>query len=111
MPNIVVPDDQPAVLGPSNAWKQLSNRGDFEYHDSLPGSEERLIERIADADVVLNIRSSTRFTARVFDKSPRLRMLSIWGTGTDNVDLAAAGRHGVTVTNTPGVAANSIAEH
>ena len=30
-------------------------------------------------------------------------MLSIWGTGTDNVDLDAAARHGVTVTNTPGV--------
>jgi D-3-phosphoglycerate dehydrogenase len=38
-------------------------------------------------------------------------MLSLWGTGTDNVDLAAAARHGVTVTNTPGVAATSIAEH
>jgi D-3-phosphoglycerate dehydrogenase len=35
----------------------------------------------------------------------------VWGTGTDHVDLAAATRHGVTVTNTPGVSAISIAEH
>src|SRR5207249_11729024 len=33
------------------------------------------------------------------------------GTGTDNVDLPAATRQGVTVTNTPGVSAISIAEH
>jgi phosphoglycerate dehydrogenase-like enzyme len=37
--------------------------------------------------------------------------VSIWGTGTDNVDLDAAGRHGVTVTNTPGVNAFAVAEH
>jgi phosphoglycerate dehydrogenase-like enzyme len=40
-----------------------------------------------------------------------MKLLSIWGTGTDNIDLGAAARHGVTVTNTPGVAAISIAEH
>ena len=111
MPKIVVPDDAPPVLGPSAAWRNLSYRADFEYHDSLPGTEDRLIERIAAAAIVLNIRSSTRFTARVFERVPGLRMLSLWGTGTDNVDLAAAARHGVIVTNTPGVAATSIAEH
>ena len=38
-------------------------------------------------------------------------MLSLWGTGTDNVDLAAAVKHAVTVTNTPAVSAYSVAEH
>ncbi len=38
-------------------------------------------------------------------------MISIWGTGTDNVDLRAAQRLGITVTNTPGVSAASVAEH
>jgi phosphoglycerate dehydrogenase-like enzyme len=111
MPKIVVPDDQPPVLGPSAAWRNLVNRADFDYHETLPGTEDRLLARIAGAEIVLNIRSSTRFTARVFEQSPRLRLLSLWGTGTDNVDLAAAARHDVTVTNTPGVAATSIAEH
>jgi phosphoglycerate dehydrogenase-like enzyme len=37
--------------------------------------------------------------------------VSFWGTVTDNIDLAAAQQHGVTVTNTPGVSAVSIAEH
>src|SRR6185369_9701535 len=54
---------------------------------------------------------SSRFTARVFDACPRLRLLSVWGTGTDHIDLDAAARTGVTVTNTPGVSARSIAEH
>jgi phosphoglycerate dehydrogenase-like enzyme len=108
---IVVPDDAPPVLGPSPAMPVLRERAEVTYHDTLPGSEENLIARITGFPVVVNIRSSTRFTEKVFASCPDLRMVSIWGTGTDNIDLAAAGAHGVTVTNTPGVSAISIAEH
>jgi len=111
MPQIVIPDDAPPVMASSAAYRGLLDRAAVDYHDTLPGSEERLIERIARAAVVINIRSSTRFTDAVFHQSTELRLLSLWGTGTDNVDLAAAARHGVTVTNTPGVSAFSIAEH
>lgn len=110
MPSIVIPDDFPIVIGASSAYKRWKN-GDVTYYDSLPGSEEELVRRIRDSDVVINIRSSTKFGSGVFDACPQMKLLSIWGTGTDNVDLAAAARHGVTVVNTPGVAAISIAEH
>jgi phosphoglycerate dehydrogenase-like enzyme len=39
-----------------------------------------------------------------------LKLVSILGTGTDNVDLEAATRRGISVTNTPGVGAPSVAE-
>lgn len=92
-------------------WTELAARASTIYHDTLPGGESALIERIRDAEIVLNIRSSSKFTARVFEACPRLRLLSIWGTGTDHIDLEAAARQGVTVTTTPGVSAISIAEH
>ena len=111
MPRIVIPDDAPPVMASSAAYRILVERAAVDYHATLPASEERLIERIAGAGVVINIRSSTRFTDTVFRQCPSLRLLSLWGTGTDNVDLAAAARHRVTVTNTPGVSAFSIAEH
>jgi D-3-phosphoglycerate dehydrogenase len=111
MPRIVIPDDAPPVMAPSAAYRTLLDREAVDYHASLPAGEAGLIERIAGAAVVINIRSSTRFTDAVFRQSPSLKLLSLWGTGTDNVDLAAAARHGVTVTNTPGVSAFSIAEH
>jgi phosphoglycerate dehydrogenase-like enzyme len=38
-------------------------------------------------------------------------LISIWGTGTDNVDLVAAQAAGIRVTNTPGVSAIAVAEH
>lgn len=110
-PRIVIPDDAPPVMAPSEAYRKLLERVQVDYHDTLPGTEERLIERIAGAEIVINIRSSSRFTANLLQQSPNLRLLSLWGTGTDNVDLEAAARHGVTVTNTPGVSAASVAEH
>lgn len=108
---IAVPDDGPAVLGRSAALNNLRALAEVRYFGTLPRSAEELLERISNADVVVNIRSSCRFTREVFDACPKLRLLSIWGTGTDNVDLAAAQARGITVTNTPGVAASSVAEH
>src|SRR5881392_3780008 len=111
IPKIVIPDDAPPVMSTSRAYQGLLERAPVSYYDTLPGSEGKLIERIADGEIVINIRASSRFSERVFSSSPRLRLISLWGTGTDNVDLAAAAKHGVTVTNTPGVSAPSIAEH
>ncbi len=111
MPRIAIPDDAPPVLRASAVWPALASRAELDYHDTLPGPEERLAERIGAAEVVLNIRASSKFTERVLAACPRLRLISVWGTGTDHVDLAAAARHGITVTNTPGVSAISIAEH
>ena len=111
MVQIVIPDDAPPVMASSAAYRTLLERASVAYHDTLPASEAELIERIGAAEVAINIRSSSRFTENVFAQCGQLRLLSLWGTGTDNVDLAAAERHGVTVTNTPGVAAISIAEH
>jgi phosphoglycerate dehydrogenase-like enzyme len=111
MARIVIPDDAPPVMGLSQAYRKLLERTRVDYYDTLPGSEEGLIERIAGAEIVINIRSSSRFSENVFGHSANLRLLSLWGTGTDNVDLTAAARHGVTVTNTPDVSAISVAEH
>ncbi|MFI5246109.1 MAG: phosphoglycerate dehydrogenase [Gemmatimonadales bacterium] len=73
--------------------------------------EAELIRRIGGARAVVNIRAYSKFTGRVLAACPRLRLISVWGTGTDNVDLAACGARGVAVENTPGVNAHAVAEH
>lgn len=42
--------------------------------------------------------------------APQLRTLTKLGVGVDNIDLAEAGRRGITVTNAPGGNANAVAE-
>lgn len=106
---VVVPDDYPVVLGASPSMARLRSGHDVRYFDSLPG--HALVERIGDAEAMINVRSSTRISDDVLGRCPQLKLVSIWGTGTDNVDLAAAKTRGVRVTNTPAVSASSIAEH
>jgi D-3-phosphoglycerate dehydrogenase len=73
--------------------------------------DSELLRRIRDADVVVNIRAHARFTAGILSECRRLRLISVWGTGIDHIDLSAARSLGVTVTSTPGVNANAVAEH
>ncbi len=110
MPHIVIPDDEPAVMAPSAAFAKLADYDVRTYADR-PSSVDDLVARIRHAEVVINIRSTSKFTAEVLDQCPQLRLISIWGTGTDNVNLEAARARGVRVTNTPGVSAVAVAEH
>jgi D-3-phosphoglycerate dehydrogenase len=110
MPRIVIPDDEPAVMSPSRAFRRLAGH-DVRTYSTRPSSPAELVSRIGDSEVVINIRASSRFTADVLQQCPALRLVSIWGTGTDNVDLAAARQLGIRVTNTPGVSAIAVAEH
>ncbi len=108
---ITVPDDFPAVISGTEAEARLRSITDLALYRSKAPSEKDLIERVRDSRVILNIRAYTRLSRPVLDACPHLGLISIWGTGTDNVDLEAASELGVTVTNTPGANALSVAEH
>ena len=110
MPQVVIPDDEPAVVSVSAAYAKLQGMDVLAY-TSRPSNEAELIERIRGAQFVINVRARTAFTREVFRVCPELKLISIWGTGTDNVDLAAARELGIRVTNTPGVSAIAVAEH
>jgi phosphoglycerate dehydrogenase-like enzyme len=109
---IVVPDDFPSVFEGSAAHARARVLGAVRVHAERGAENEtELVRRIGNAEIAINIRAHARFTEAVFRACPRLKMISIWGTGTDNIDLAAAARHGVTVCNTPGINAYAVAEH
>jgi len=110
MPLIVIPDDEPPVMVPSRSYTKLAGH-DVRTYSSRPSGPGELVERIRYADIVINIRSTTRFNINVIEQCPRMRLISIWGTGTEHVDLQAAKEHGIRVTNTPGVSAIAVAEH
>ncbi|HSR12386.1 MAG TPA: NAD(P)-dependent oxidoreductase, partial [Thermodesulfobacteriota bacterium] len=108
---IVIPDDFPRVISGTTAEEKVRALGAVEIYPDKAKDQDGLIQRIKDAEVVINIRAYSNLNADVMASCPKLRMISVWGTGTDNVDLAAARKLGITVTNTPGANALSVAEH
>jgi phosphoglycerate dehydrogenase-like enzyme len=111
-PLIAVPDDFPSVFEGSAAHERARTLGEVHVVTARGADDEaELIRRIGRARVAINIRAHARFTDAVFAGCRALKMVSVWGTGTDNIDLEAAGRRGITVCNTPGVNAFAVAEH
>lgn len=50
-------------------------------------------------------------TEEMIELAPALRLVAKPGAGVDNIDVAAAARRGVTVTNVPGARGRAVAEH
>lgn len=111
MVKIVIPDDFPPQMKGTEALEQLHEYGEVTSYDTKASSQDELIQRMKQAEVAINVRAYSKFTEAVFLGCPSLKLLSILGTGTDQVDLAAASRYKVVVTNTPGFAAIAVAEH
>jgi len=109
---IVVPDDFPSVFKGTPAEERCERLGETRvYTERGADGEAELIRRLDGARVAINIRAHAHFTDSVLAACPQLKAISIWGTGTDNIDLQSAQRRGITVCNTAGVNANAVAEH
>jgi phosphoglycerate dehydrogenase-like enzyme len=109
---IVIPDDYPPAYASLDQpdLVRLKPYGTVTLHTSRAADRPELFARLEPAEVVVNVRAYTALDDEALSLAPRLRLISILGTGTDNVDLTAATRRGITVTNTPGVGAPSVAE-
>ncbi|MGW0523774.1 phosphoglycerate dehydrogenase [Crossiella sp. NPDC003009] len=70
---------------------------------------QALAEAVREADGV--VAGTDAFTAEVIEAAPRLKVFGRCGAGYDNIDVAAATRHAVAVTHTPGANRRSVAEH
>lgn len=76
----------------------------------MPGiSAEDLLLQIGDYDALI-VRGRTKVTPAVFDAGKKLKVVGRAGIGVDNIDLAAAKSHGVTVVNSPVATTTTVAE-
>jgi D-3-phosphoglycerate dehydrogenase len=72
-------------------------------------SEEELCERIKEVNII-GIRSKTHITEKVIESAKRLICIGAFCIGTNQIDLEAASRHGVTVFNAPYMNTRSVVE-
>ncbi len=69
-----------------------------------------LASRLRELDPDILIVRSTKVPADVLEAGPRLKMILRAGAGVDNIDVAAASKRGIMVTNCPGQNAVAVAE-
>ena len=71
---------------------------------------DELLTLLPDYDALI-VRSRTKVTDSVLDAGKRLKVVGRAGVGVDNIDVAAAGRRGIIVVNSPLAATTAVAEH
>ena len=81
----------------------------FDVHVYEAGTHEQLTARMRDAEIILCNRA--RIGAAEMNAAPRLRMIAVFATGYDKIDIAAARERGIAVCNVPGYSTEAVAQH
>ncbi len=83
--------------------------GDCAYYDSTDyANPAEIIEHIGDAEVILV--NKVPVTEEIFAACPDLKFICETATGYNNIDLQAAKKHGVIVSNVPTYGTNTVAQ-
>ena len=95
---------------PGGAVDRLRAENEVElWTDQMPPSREELLARAPELDGLLSLLTDP-VDADLIAAAPRLRAISNYAVGVDNVDLAAATERGIPVGNTPDVLTDSTAD-
>jgi len=106
---IVFPEGTGCVQKPEDL-APVKKLGTVDYYDTPPQNKADLVQRVRDADVVFLDYSV--MDAEVIAACPKLKFICFFGIGYGNcIDVAAATKHGVTVSYTPGYGATAVAEY
>ena len=89
-----------------NPWTSIEAQGELIVFDRT--SPDRIVERAAPADIILT--NKTPLTADALDRLPGLKFISVLATGFNVVDVQAARRRGVPVSNVPVYGTDSVAQ-
>ncbi|HUH38851.1 MAG TPA: D-2-hydroxyacid dehydrogenase [Spongiibacteraceae bacterium] len=79
----------------------------WDIHETT--APDQVAARIAAAEVVLT--NKVVLDAAALAAAPQLRLIAVMATGTNNIDLPAAARRGITVCNAVGYSTPSVVQH
>ncbi|AYW48606.1 hydroxyacid dehydrogenase [Tetragenococcus osmophilus] len=90
-------------------WEPLKEIGECEIYDRTSFTDkEEILERIGDARIVLT--NKTPLDEEVLNTAPNLQYIGILATGYNIIDIDAAAKAGITVTNVPAYGTEAVAQ-
>ncbi|HID90826.1 TPA: D-glycerate dehydrogenase [Candidatus Bathyarchaeota archaeon] len=72
-------------------------------------AKDEIIKNVKGKDGLLCLLTD-KIDAEVMDAEPKLKVISNYAVGYDNIDVEAATKRGIAVTNTPGVLTDAVAD-
>lgn len=88
------------------SWEELNKLADVEAYERT--NPEDVVARCKNAEMVLT--NKVALTASILNKLPRLQYIGVLATGYNVVDLEAANRQNIVVTNIPAYSTESVAQ-
>lgn len=89
-----------------NPWSPIESLGRCSIYDRTP--HEQKIMRAQEADIILT--SKCKLDAQTLEALPKLKYISMLATGFNNVDVVAAGKRGIPVSNVPAYSTESVVQ-
>lgn len=75
----------------------------------LPLSPQKLVQKARDTDAIF-CQLTDKFDAKTIESFPRLKIIANMAVGYNNIDVEAATKRGILVTNTPGILTEATAD-
>ncbi|MDE3090024.1 MAG: D-glycerate dehydrogenase, partial [Chloroflexota bacterium] len=79
------------------------------WEDELPPPRDVLLREVRGIDGLVSLLTD-KIDAELMDLNPRLKVVSNYAVGYDNVDIPAATARGIPIGNTPGVLTDTTAD-
>lgn len=93
-----------SAMGSDLPIEMLESLGEVSVFDTT--AAEDIAERISNADVI--ILNKVKITEDIINSSDSLKLICVFATGYDNIDIKAAKKRGVAVCNVPGYSTDSV---
>jgi glyoxylate reductase len=95
---------------PDAGLNLIKQRCDMEvWTDALPPPHAVLRQKVAGCEGLVSLLTD-KIDAALMDAAPRLKVVSNYAVGFNNIDIAAATERGIAVGNTPGVLTDATAD-
>lgn len=95
---------------PEKGMEALENLLDLKFweDESVP-PKKVIVDEARDVEILISLLTDD-IDAELMDSAPKLKLISQYAVGFDNIDVKAATERGIYVTNTPGVLTDTVAD-
>ena len=103
---------KPTILSVANLPNFLTDRlrESFDFHDRIHARDAAAFKTLAPKVLAIVGSGEAKVTRELLSQLPAVKLISVFGVGYDGVDLVAARERGITITNTPDVLTDDVAD-